>query len=337
MSPAEALELMARRSLTEEEAAAVFRRLATGDVEPLQAAALLAAFKARGETGEVLVGAAEALLAAAVAFPRPVRDFADCCGTGGDGAGTVNVSTAAMFVAAEGGLPVAKHGNHKVSSRCGSADILRALGAEIAATPRVARRCLDLSGAAYLHAPRYHPAVGRIAAVRRALGTRTVFNVLGPLLNPARPPIRLVGVYSRAMVRPVARALAVLGCRSGLVVHGDGLDEIAIHGPTTAARIEGDRVTPCVITPEEAGLERAPLAALKGGGPEENAAWLAGLLAGKGAREHEAAVAINAGALLHVAGRAGSLREGAATAREILRSGTARHRLEQFVELSHGS
>ena len=337
MSPAEALEALALRELTAKEATALFRRLASGGMDDIQAAALLAAIKTRGESDQVLLGAAEALLEAAVPFPPPAGRHADCCGTGGDGMGTINISTAVAFVAAEAGVPVAKHGNRAVSSRCGSADLLEALGVRIEMPRERALACLEQCGVTYLHAPIYHPAVGKIAAVRRALGTRTIFNLLGPLLNPARPPIRLIGVYSGSLVLPMARALAGLGCEAGLVVHGSGLDEIALHGPTTAARVEDGQVTSLTLTPREAGLRSAPLQALQGGGPEESARWLAELLAGEGASEHMAAVAINTGALLWIAGKASGLREGSRMALEILRSGRARPRLDSLAETSRGS
>lgn len=337
MSPAEALDLIAARTPTAPESAEIFRLLAAGGLSDAQAAGLLVAITGCGETEEVLHGAAEALLEAAVPFPRPGYRVADCCGTGGDGSGTVNISTAAMFVISAGGVPVVKHGNHAVSSRCGSTDLLAALDVETGMDPARARAGLDRYGIAYLHAPLYHPAVARLAPVRKALGTRTVFNALGPLLNPARPPIRLVGVYSVSLVLPMAGALARSGCDAGLVVNGDGLDEVALHGPTVAARIRGDEITPLAITPEGAGLERVPIEALRGGGPGENARWMKELLAGRGREEHSAAVAINAGAVLWIAGRASSHREGTAQALEIIRSAAALKKLEELVEIGRGS
>ena len=334
MLPAEALEALACRALTRDETAAIFRRLASGGMDDIQAAALLAALKTRGETAEGIRGAAGAMLEAARPFPRPQYRFADCCGTGGDRAGTVNVSTAVAFVAAAAGLPIAKHGNHAVSSRCGSADLLQALGAEIEIPPETARRALDECGVCYLHAPQYHPAARRVATVRRALGTRTLFNLLGPLLNPSRPPIRLVGVYAAELVLPTAQALARLGCEAGLVVHGGGLDEIALHAPTTAARVTADEVVELTLTPGEAGVASAPIEALRGGGPGENARWLRDLLAGRGEPAPVDAVAVNAGALLWIAGRAAGLREGTAQARAILREGRATARLDSYLEMT---
>lgn len=337
MSPSEALELLTGGSLSASESSSLFRLFTSGALSDVQAAGLLAALKIRGETGELLHGAAEALLEAAVPFPRPGYPFADCCGTGGDGIGTVNISTAAMFVIAAGGVPVAKHGNHAISSRSGSTDVLSALGSEVSCPPALARASLDRCGIAYLHAPLYHPVLARLAPVRRELGTRTVFNLLGPLLNPARPPIRLIGVYAPSLVLPVARALARSGCASGLVVHGGGLDEIALHGPTTAARVLDGRVTSMTIRPEDAGLKRASVESLRGGTPAENAQWLTELLEGRGREDHAAAVAINAGAVLWLAGRAATLRAASSEALGIIRSGEALRRLRHFTAISHGT
>lgn len=329
--------MLARRPLSAPEARSVFRGVAAGELSDLQAAALLAALKIRGETGAILEGAALALLEEAVPFPRLGGAVADCCGTGGDGAGTFNISTAVAFVAAEAGLPVVKHGNRASSSRCGSADLLERVGVRIEMSPRRALACLRSCKVTYLHAPACHPAVGRVAAVRRALGTRTVFNLLGPLLNPARPSFRLLGVCAEELVRPMAMALAGLGCEKALVVHGSGLDEVALHGPSTAIRIDGETFTDLTLTPEEAGLDRHPVASLQARGPAESARLCLSVLAGEGPPGPESAVAINAGALLWIAGVEPTLRSGARRAGEILRSGRARSRLDRLVEASRGA
>jgi anthranilate phosphoribosyltransferase len=295
----------------------------------------LAALKTRGETPAEIAGAARALREAAVPFPKPAYPVVDTCGTGGDGAGTLNISTAAAFVVAESGLAVAKHGNRAASSRCGSADLLEALGVKLDPAPMVARRCLDRVGLCFLFAPVYHAGVRRATGVRAALKTRTLFNLLGPLANPARPEFQVMGVYDPALCRPMAETLRLLGCQGALVVHGAGLDEIALHGPTKAALLGGDGIEDLVITPEEAGVERAPLTALAGGTPTQNAEWLLRVLAGQASRAHLDAVAINAGAMLWVAGRTSSLREGAALGLEILQSGMAARRIAALVEASH--
>jgi anthranilate phosphoribosyltransferase len=336
MAVAELLETLSRRSLDQAESYATFSELVGGRLSEIEIAALLAALKTRGETPAEIAGAARALREAGVPFPKPPYPVADTCGTGGDGAGTVNVSTAAAFVATAGGVAVAKHGNRASSSRCGSADLLEAAGVKLDPAPAVARRCLDEAGVCFLFAPAYHPGVRQAMGVRRTLRTRTLFNLLGPLANPARPEFQVMGIYAAHLVRPAAETLALLGCGAALVVHGSGLDEIALHGPTTAARLAGGRVEELVLTPEEAGLLRAPVEALRAGDPGAAARWLVELLAGRGERAHVDAVALNAGALLWVAGRCPSLREGTAVARAILASGSALERLSRLIDLSHG-
>jgi anthranilate phosphoribosyltransferase len=336
MTVAELLDTLSHRHLGEAEIHAAFAGLVGGRLTDVEIAALLAALKVRGQTPAEIAGAARALREAAVPFPRPGHPVADTCGTGGDGAGTVNISTAAAFVAAEGGVAVAKHGNRASSSRCGSADVLEQLGVRLEAPPAVARRCLDRAGICFLFAPAYHPGVRRAVDVRRALRTRTLFNLLGPLANPARPEFQVMGIYDPALLRAAAETLGRLGCRSALVVHGGGLDELALHAPTRGALLRDGRVEDLTLTPEDAGLAPAPLGALAAGEPGEAAAWLEALLDGRGAPAHRDAVALNAGALLWIAGAAPTLRAGAARAREILAGGGAGRRLRLLVETSHG-
>ncbi|MGE0556455.1 MAG: anthranilate phosphoribosyltransferase [Gemmatimonadales bacterium] len=338
MPVAELLETLATRSLDPRESYTTFAELVDGRLTELEIAALLAALKTRGETPGEIAGAARALRDAAVPFPKPLYPVADSCGTGGDGAGTVNLSTAAAFVAAAAGVRVAKHGNRASSSRCGSADLLEASGVRLDPPPEVARRCLDQAGICFLFAPVYHPGVRRVTSVRRALRTRTVFNLLGPLANPAKPEIQVMGIYARHLVRPAALTLAELGCESALVVHGAGLDELALHGPTTAALLRDGVVTDLEITPEAAGLDRAPIAALAAsGGAAEAAAWLRTLLGGDGDPVHRAAVALNAGAMLWIAGLADSLTNGTTYAAELLDGGAGLARLDALREVSHGA
>ncbi len=331
------LDALSRRNLTREEAAAVFTHLVAGGYAEVEIAALVAALKARGESPEEIAGAAQALRGAARAFPRPDYAFADTCGTGGDGTGTFNVSTAVALVSAELGIPVAKHGNRSVSSRCGSADVLEAAGVRLDAAPDTARRSLDEVGVCFLFAPAYHAGVRHATPVRKALGTRTIFNLLGPLANPSRPPLQLMGVYDPALCAPLATTLGLLGVDAALVVHGGGLDEIALHGPTTAALWRDGRVTELEITPEEAGLRRHPVAALAGGDPAENLGLLVAVLEGRGAAAHRDAVALNAGALHWIAGRSATLADGVAAAREAVAGGGAARRLARWGELSHGA
>jgi anthranilate phosphoribosyltransferase len=337
MLASEVLEALSRRSLSREESTAAFRRFLGGEYSEVEMAAVLAALKTRGETPEVMAGAVEALLASAMPFPRPDYLYADCCGTGGDGTGTVNLSTASAFVAAELGIPVAKTGNRSVSSRCGSADLLERLGVRLDPDPAVGRRCLDEIGICFVFAPQYHPGVRHAAPVRRSLGVRTVFNLVGPIANAARPPWQMMGIYDPALCEPAARTLQLLGRRMALVIHGSGLDEVALHGPTTGVLVQEGELRHITITPADAGVRPAELAALAGGGPAENAEWLRGLLAGRGTDAHSDAVALNAGTLAWATGKAPNLREAVRLAREALAGGGGLTRLERLAELSHGA
>ncbi len=322
------------RDLTAQASEALFARVVAGELSEVEIAALVVALKAKGERPAEIAGAARALRAAAAPFPRPDAPLADTCGTGGDGAHTVNVSTAVAFVAAELGIPVAKHGNRSVSSRCGSADVLEACGVRLDAPAAVAAACLEEAGICFLMAPHYHPGVRHAMPVRRALRTRTIFNLLGPLVNPARPEWQVMGVYDPRYCAPLAETLGLLGCRAALVVHGAGLDELALHGPTTAALLREGAVERLELTPADAGLAEHPLDALAGGAPAENAAWLREVLAGRGAPAHADAVALNAGALAWVAGQAADLRAGVAAAHEALARGGALQRLQRLAERS---
>ena len=323
-------------SLSQDEAEELFGLLVAGRLSEPSIAALLIALKLKGESEDELIGAARALRAADTDFPRPDYLFADSCGTGGDGSGSINVSTAAAFVAAAAGLPVAKHGNRSFSSRCGSADVLEHLGAKLDASPETSRRALDETGFCFLFAPAYHPGLKHAGPVRRALKVRTIMNVLGPCVNPAEPTVQLLGVADPRLVEPVAQVLQALGVEQAMVVHGAGLDEVALHDASDAVRLKDGRLDRLTLTPELAGLERAPLASLKGGGPEENAERLKALLFGCGTSAERHAVAINAGTLLLAAGEAASLKEGADLALQTIASGKAYRVLEAFIELSHG-
>ena len=332
MPATEFLDTLARRSLTERESYQTFIDILGGAMSDIEIAALLVAMKTRGETAEEITGAALAMLDQARPFPRPAYRVADTCGTGGDNLGTVNISTAAAFVAAAAGIPVAKHGNRASSSHAGSADALESLGLDLDCPPDTARRALDRAGVCFLFAPAYHPGVRQAATVRRTLRTRTVMNLLGPLVNPARPAWQVMGVYAPHLVRPIAETLHRLGVSAALVVHGSGLDELALHGPTTAAFLRDGRIEDLVLTPEDAGLPRAPVGDLAGGDPAENGLWLRRLLAGHGSSVHAAAVALNAGALLWIADRAGSLAEGTRLATAIIAEGAGAERLRLLLE-----
>ena len=329
-------KLLTGEDLPIEDSEHLFERLVLGKLEPAEIAGMLIALRMKGETAEDMIGAARALSAAALPFERPDYLFADCCGTGGDGSGLINVSTATAFVAAACGLPIAKHGNRSVSSRCGSADVLEAVGANIEIAPDKGRALLDETGFCFLFAPAYHPGMKHAALVRRQLEVRTVMNLLGPCINPARPPVQLLGVADPKMLRRIAQTLAAMGVRQALVVHGSGLDEVALHAGTRALRLSGEEIEEIEITPEQAGLERAPLKVVTGGDVEENAARLKALLAGRAARAEEDIVILNTAALLLTARTAPSLRQGAAMARDALKSGGAGAVLDAFVEASRG-
>ena len=328
--------LLSGEDLPAEDAEHLFERLVVGKLEPAEIAGMLIAFRMKGETAEEMIGAARGLFAAALPFERPDYLFADCCGTGGDGSGLINVSTATAFVAAACGLPIAKHGNRSVSSRCGSADVLEAVGARIELGPEQARALLDAIGFCFLFAPAYHPGMKHAGPVRRQLQVRTVMNLLGPCINPARPPVQLLGVADPRMLRRIALVLDAMGVEEALVVHGSGLDEVALHGETRAVRLSAGTIKETVIAPEDAGLERAPLNVVTGGEVAENAHRLQALLDGRGSAAEQDITILNAAALLATAGKAADLREGALLARDALLSGRAGAVLVAYVEASNG-
>jgi anthranilate phosphoribosyltransferase len=325
-------ELLNGGSLDEASAGRLFTALVEGRLSEAEISAMLVALRLKGETVEELVGAARALRRADLPFVRPDYLFADTCGTGGDSSGSINISTAVAFVAAAAGLPIAKHGNRSITSRCGSADVLEHLGARLDIDAEASRRILDDVGFCFLFAPLYHPGLRHAGPVRRALGVRTIMNILGPCVNPAEPPVQLLGVADPKLLEPVARTLASLGIRHGLVVHGGGMDEIALHAETRAIAVRDGTLEETIVTPEQVGVARASREALAGGGPAENGARLRALLAGHGRPVEAQAVALNTAALLLTAGLASDLREGFTHAMDVIASGSAYARLASFVE-----
>lgn len=330
-------KLVSGEKLEREESRKLFDGIIHGELSDVEITASLVALKMRGETTDEVAGAAQALSMGARDFPRPDYLFADIVGTGGDGANTINISTAAAFVAAEAGLPVAKHGNRSVSSRCGAADLLESFGVKLDMPPAAARGALDSLNVTFLFAPHYHNGMRHVMPVRKALATRTMFNILGPLINPARPQIYLIGVYDFSFCSFVAETLGLLGAQRALVVHGLGLDEIAVHGATNVAELRDGEVVERKITPADFGVREFPLSSIVGGSPEENRTAINAVLRGAGTDAHAAAVAVNAGALLTIGGVTDSFKDGFALAMDILRSGRAMERLEKFAEMSRGT
>lgn len=312
--------------LDRDEMAALFGRLMDGAVSDVFIAALLAALATRGESVAEIAGAAQTMRARATRIPHAVAGVVDTCGTGGDGSGTFNISTAAALVAAGAGIPIAKHGNRSVSSRCGSADVLEALGVRIQVSPEEAAESLARIGIAFLFAPGLHPAMKAVMPVRRELGVRTIFNLLGPLANPAGARRQVLGVPAPKWVEIHARVLAELGCDHALVVHGEGLDEITTTGSTRTAEVRGEKVELGTITPEDLGLARARRGDLTGGDAAANAASMTRILAGEASPLADVVLA-NAGAAIYVGGASTTLREGVERAREAIASGAAAAKL----------
>jgi anthranilate phosphoribosyltransferase len=321
------------KPLTFEEARAAFDIVMSGEATPSQIGGFLMALRVRGDTVEEISGAVATMRAKMLPVEAPA-DAIDIVGTGGDASGSYNVSTAAAFVAAGAGLPVAKHGNRALSSRSGAADTLAALGVNIEATPAQISACIREAGVGFMFAPAHHSAMRHVGPTRVELGTRTIFNLLGPLSNPAGVKRQLVGVFSPEWVEPLAHVLKGLGTEAAWVVHGDGLDELTTAGPTKVAALRDGKVRSSEIVPEEVGLARAEPADLKGGDAVRNAEALRAVLDGvKG--PYRDIVLLNAGAAILVAGKGATLQEGIAIAVDAIDSGKARAALTKLVEVSN--
>ncbi|HKD86687.1 MAG TPA: anthranilate phosphoribosyltransferase [Terriglobales bacterium] len=335
-----------RSSLTREEAREVMSRILRGDASEAQIGALLVAMHMKGETVEEIVGFAEAIRDEATKLKTEAgealdlsgteRDaLVDTCGTGGDASGTFNISTATALTIAGAGVRVAKHGNRSISSKCGSADVMEALGVKIDLTPARIVACLQETGIAFLYAPAMHSAMKYVQPARRELRLRTVFNLLGPLTNPAGASAQVVGVYSADLVEKLAEALSELGVRRVLVVHGrDGLDEITISGASKIAEVRNAQVRVYEVTPEDFGLKRAPLAEIAGGDATQNAAVIRAILGGERSPRRDV-VLLNAAAALVAAGHADHIGEAVPLAAYALDSGHARQRLQLLVEFTN--
>src|SRR3982751_3504462 len=321
-------------SLSRDEAASAFDAVMSGEATPSQMGGLLMALRVRGETVDEITGAVTAMRSKMLTVDAPA-DAVDIVGPGGDGSGSVNVSTCASFIVSGAGLPVAKHGNRALSSRSGAADVLASLGVKIDLRPEQVGRCIRECGIGFMFAPAHHPAMKNVGPTRVELATRTIFNLLGPLSNPAGVKRQMVGVFSRQWVQPLAQVLKNLGAESVWVVHGsDGLDEIPLTGPTFVAALENGNIRTFEVTPEDAGLSRVGGAELKGGDGAANAVALQNVLEGKPGAFRDVAL-LNAAAALIVAGRASSLKEGVAIGRNALDSGAAAAKLKHLIAVSN--
>lgn len=331
------VKIVNKEDLSYEEAYTVMNEIMSGETTPTQNAAFLAALStksARAETTDEIAGCAAAMRDHAIKVETDM-DLFEIVGTGGDNAGSFNISTTAALVAAAGGVKVAKHGNRAASSKCGTADCLEALGVNIEQSPDLCRKLLKEVGMRFFFAQKYHTSMKYVGAIRKELGFRTVFNILGPLTNPGTPTMQLLGVYDEYLVEPLARVLVSLGIKRGMVVYGqDKLDEISLSAPTTICEIRDGWYRTSVITPEEFGFERCTKDDLKGGTPAENAEITRSILRGEKGHKRNA-VLMNAGAALYIAGEAEDMKSGIALAAELIDSGKALDTLEKLIEVSN--
>lgn len=328
-------ELVAGNNLSQVQSQHFFQAVLEGKVDPALLASVLTALKIKGETSAEIAGAALAIRQAATSFPEQAQAVSDCVGTGGDGANTINISTTAAILAASCGLKMAKHGNRSVSSMSGSADLLEAFGVNLNMSPETASNCLDKANLCFLYAPAYHTGFKYAGPVRKAMGIRTLFNILGPLVNPAAPKVMLLGVYTPELLETIAQALLLTGVERAFVVHGSGLDEIALHGDTQLIEINNGQLIERTISPADFGLANYSLEDIKGGTPQENANVIKAILSGNGKPAHNSAVVINCAALLYLHGKAATLKEAAQLASEVLASGQGMQTLNNLVSLSN--
>ncbi len=319
-----------------EEMRAAIRLLLEGSVSPVQTSGFLTALRTRGESVDEIAAAAQALRDKALMVEAP-EGAVDTCGTGGDGADTFNISTAAALIIAGCGVAVAKHGNKRATSKSGSSEVLAALGVKVDIPPRQISKCIHEANVGFMLAALHHTAMAKVASVRRELGVRTLFNLLGPLSNPAGARLQLMGVFAENLVEPMAEVLKRLGAKSAWVVHGgDGLDELTTTGPSTVAELKNGNIRVFTVTPEDAGLPRSTISDLKGGDPDKNAASIRRLLEGEAGPFRDIAV-MNAAAVLVIADKAASLAEGAKLAMQAIDDGRAAIALEKLVAISNQS
>jgi anthranilate phosphoribosyltransferase len=329
-------DLVNGKALSTAQSQKLFEHLVKGELNEIQITAALVAMKLRGEQPAEMAGAATALRHAAKPFQRPQRLVLDSCGTGGDGSNTINISTTAALVAASMGLSIAKHGNRSVSSRSGSADVLESLGLSVTQDPQVAAAQLQQFNFCFLFAPHYHPGIRYAMPVRQTLKTRTLFNLLGPLVNPARPDAQQLGVYDPQWCRPMAETLRLLGCQRAMVIHGSGLDEFALHGETQVIELKDNELHEYQLSPADFGVPVSTIEALRGGDADLNATYLQAILAGKASDPHLHAVAISVAGLLYLAGHYPRLDQATHAALEHLASGAALEHLRALQEFNRG-
>ncbi|ALQ54945.1 anthranilate phosphoribosyltransferase [Pseudoalteromonas issachenkonii] len=328
--------VIAKQSLSYAQAKTLFDQIMQGNMSDIELSALLISLKMKGEISDEIAGAAASMRENAVAFTTIKTQLADSCGTGGDGSNTINISTTAAIVAAAAGVNMVKHGNRSVSSNSGSADLLKAFGINIDMTPTQAAKCLEHTNFTFLFAPHYHSGVRHAMNVRTTLKTRTIFNILGPLANPAAPDVQLLGVYDESLCLPMAQTLHTLGTKRAMIVHGSGTDEIALHGPTQVVELDNGKITQYTLNPSDFDLANYSLEQLAGEGPQYNANASLAILQGKGSEAHNAAIIVNVAALLYLTGQAQSLKQGAQITHSLLRSGKAMDTLNAIIEVSHG-
>ena len=330
------IKIVDKQDLTYDEAYQVMNEIMSGQTSPTQNAAFLAALSTKStkaETVDEIAGCAAAMRDHALKVPNDL-DLLEIVGTGGDGAHSFNISTTSALVAAAGGVKVAKHGNRAASSSCGTADCLEALGVDLDLSPEKCLELLNTVGICFFFAQKYHTSKRYVGPIRKELGIRTVFNILGPLTNPAAPKRQVLGVYDQSLVEPLARVLTSLGVRRGMVVYGqDKLDELSLSAPTSVCEFEGGNYRSYVLTPEELGLSRCTKEDLRGGAPEENAAITRAILRGERGPKRDA-VLLNGGAALYIGGKADSLKSGVELAAQLIDSGAADQKLDEFIKAS---
>ena len=330
------IKIVDKQDLTYDEASQVMNEIMSGQTSPTQNAAFLAALSTKStkaETVDEIAGCAAAMRDHAMKVPNDL-DLLEIVGTGGDGAHSFNISTTSALVAAAGGVKVAKHGNRAASSSCGTADCLEALGVNLDLSPEKCLELLNTVGICFFFAQKYYTSMRYVGAIRKELGIRTVFNILGPLTNPAAPKRQVLGVYDQSLVEPLARVLTSLGVRRGMVVYGqDKLDELSLSAPTSVCEFEGGNYRSYVLTPEELGLKRCTKEDLRGGAPEENAAITRAILRGERGPKRDA-VLLNGGAALYIGGKADSLKSGVELAAQLIDSGAADQKLDEFIKAS---